>query len=73
MDQLRPGTLAANSEQSYFLASSTRRENGFSQQYILITEIPFTISFIKRILLSVLLAVSTLRRPNCLPTQAEIR
>ena len=54
----------------YFLASPTRWEKGFSQQYILITLIPLTISFIRRILLSVLLAVCTLSRPNCLPTQA---
>ena len=34
------------------------------------TFIPFTISFIRRILLSVLLAVLTLSLPNCLPTHA---
>ena len=56
---------------THFLVSSMSLAKDFSQQYILITLMPFRISFMSLILLSVLLAVSSLSLPNCFPTQTE--
>lgn len=45
---------------TYFLALATKAANGFSHVYILITCIPEMISFIRRTLSSVLMAVFNL-------------
>lgn len=53
----------------YFLAESINNANGFSQVYILITWIPFIISFISRTLSSVRAAVFKRIDVNLPPNQ----
>lgn len=56
----------------YLLAIEISLANGFSQVYIFITWMPFTISFIKRTLSSVLKAVRSLKVAVLLPKQTKI-
>lgn len=54
---------------TYFLAYCTKYAKGFSQVYILITCIPEMISFIKRTLSSVLMAVFSRSSEVFFPSQ----